>query len=71
MLTNISLATASGINDSRLVPLEPTPVSQATYNYHSVNDDVVYVTRGIPRIVMRSEAEAELSMTCQISGHLK
>jgi hypothetical protein len=70
VLTDISLATGSGINDTRLVPLEPTFVSQAVYNYYAVNDDVVYVTRN-PRIIMRSETNAELSMTCQISGHLK
>ena len=72
VLADISLATPSGPNDSRLVPLEPTPLSQASYNYYSVNDDVVYVTRTNPRIVMHAEAsDAVLSMTCQISGHLK
>jgi hypothetical protein len=71
VLTEISLATPSSKSDTRLVPLEPTLVSQAIYNYYAVNDDIVYVTRSIPRLVMRSETEAELSMTCQISGHLK
>jgi len=71
VLTDIALGTPSGITDVRLVPLEPTLVAQAYYNYYAVNDDVVYATRAIPRIVMHSETDAELSMACQISGHLK
>ena len=69
-LANISLATAQGINDVRLLPLQPTLVGENFYIYYSLNNAILYVTRGIPRIVMRSESNATLSMTCQISGRL-
>lgn len=51
--------------------MPPTLVSQAFFTYYSVGDDVGYVTRDIPRIALQSESNAELVMTCQISGHLK
>jgi hypothetical protein len=70
LLADISLATAAGTNDGRLVPLEPTIVSQGSYNYYSLNESVLYASRGNPRIVLHTEQIAQLLMTCQISGHL-
>jgi hypothetical protein len=68
---DISLASASGLKDIRLVPLEPTPETQdGTTNYYSLNENVLYVTRTVPRIVMHAVAGGVLHMTCQISGHL-
>jgi hypothetical protein len=69
-LADISLASASGVNDIRLVPLEPTPETQNGSYYYSVNDSVLYGTRTAPRIVLHPAAAGVLHMTCQISGHL-
>ena len=70
LLKDISLATAQGINDVRLLPLEPTLVAENFFIYYSLNDAILYVTRGIPRLVMRTESDSQLSMACQISGRL-
>jgi hypothetical protein len=69
-LAHISLATASGTNDIRLVPLEPTLEAEDGDFYYSVNDSVLYATRTVPRIVMHLIDPGVLDMTCQISGHL-
>jgi hypothetical protein len=69
-LADVSLANASGVNDIRLVPLEPTLESQSDTNFYSLNESVLYVTRSVPRIVLHSAGDGFLTMTCQISGHL-
>jgi hypothetical protein len=69
-LADISLASASGVNDIRLVPLQPTLETQNGSYYYSVNDSVLYGTRTAPRIVLHPAAAGVLHMTCQISGHL-
>jgi len=69
-LADVSLATASGVNDIRLVPLEPTLESQSDTYFYSLNESVLYVTRTVPRIVLHPAGPGFLTMTCQISGHL-
>jgi hypothetical protein len=70
LLADVSLASASGANDVRLVPLEPTAMGQNSGFYYAVNDTVLYVTRSTPRIVLHPTAPSGSKITCQISGHL-
>jgi hypothetical protein len=70
LLSDVSLASASGANEVRLVPLEPTAMGQGPLVYYAVNDTVLYVTRSTPRIVLHPSAPSGSKITCQISGHL-
>ena len=69
-LADVSLATASGANETRLLPLEPTLETQADALYYSLNDSVLYVANSAPRIVVHGVDDERFVMACQISGHL-